>query len=649
MIDVPQEPMVFAAGTLIAGRYEVVTPIGSGGMGWVLHVLDRELERRSIALKLLYPHLVKDERIFTRFRRELLVTRELSHPNIVRMYDLGRTENNYHFISLEFVHGHSLKDLISGHSGLGVPVPDAIRILHDITQGVAYAHEQGVIHRDLKPDNVLVSSVGEVKICDFGIARTLWQENGLTKTGGAVGTPYYMAPEQIRGEEADHRTDIYSLGIIGFELLTGMRPFDDDNFYKLAHMHMNEPLPAEALGRVGAPDWLIDVVKRCAAKSPDERYEDASEILEELRTHVPTGRITLRPLSGVHSVSRKAIVQEVEPYVREQRRTTRILAGLMTLIILAINVYFTIHVRENDSSRAIAGGIIVSWERAIGFHMWPLRAYAGFWNVRIGEPLEPLLFRAIAKNDKWETKLFFDAGVSPDVRNELGETPLHVWAKVKDAENDTLIRLIKDGADVNALDARGETPLLAAIKAFRHWENLPRLLEVPGVNPDARDSEGTPAIILGAITIRNLAHSKSATFPLISAYFTAFMKAGARFDVADKDGVSLLHIVSSIDFYRQDLLDLCIGSKRYLDSPDPEGMTPLLRAAQSGSPFVVEALLNAGASPFATDHLNRNVLTVARSEIRPTVEELLRVRGIDPESLAPRTARPTSKTSDARS
>ena len=205
-------------GSIIAGRYEVIQQIGSGGMGMVFKCHDLTLDD-TVALKLLLPHLASDQGIFKRFRNEVLVARNLTHNNIVRIHDITAGEEGRFCISMEFVDGVSLKDIIYGIPGhesetqISLSFEQRLLIFYQILCGVAYAHNKGVIHRDLKPANVLISAQGEVKIVDFGTARVVGTDTNLTMTGQMIGTPDYMAPEQIRGEQLSAACDIYALGI----------------------------------------------------------------------------------------------------------------------------------------------------------------------------------------------------------------------------------------------------------------------------------------------------------------------------------------------------------------------------------------------------------------------------------------------------
>ena len=226
------------AGTTFARRYQIIEDLGKGGMGRVYKVLDTEVQEK-MALKLLHPDIAADEKTIERFRNELKLARAISHRNVCRMFDLGREEGTY-YITMEYVSGEDLKSLI--HRIGALPVGKAVSIGKQVCEGLSEAHRLGVVHRDLKPQNVMIDSEGNARIMDFGIARSL-TARGITGAGVMIGTPEYMSPEQVDGKEADPRSDIYSLGIILFEMLTGHVPFEGDTPLSIAVKQKSERPP----------------------------------------------------------------------------------------------------------------------------------------------------------------------------------------------------------------------------------------------------------------------------------------------------------------------------------------------------------------------------------------------------------------------
>ncbi len=272
-------------GTIVDGRYEILSPIGAGGMGEVLLAADNSLEREKIVIKILFPNVSRQKSLLARFKNEVLLARKLSHPNIVRIYDFGETDIGQHYLTMEYVEGKSLAHCIeTPEIKEKLSFYKAVQILYAIADALGYAHSKGVVHRDLKPDNVLLSNAGEIKITDFGVARSTLEDKGLTMTGEMVGTPYYMAPEQFRGDKIDGRADIYSFGIFAYELATGKVPFIHENYVGLCALHLTEPLPP--LEAPGVPSWFQDFVENCCEKEPSARFQTMAEVAVALSDHI---------------------------------------------------------------------------------------------------------------------------------------------------------------------------------------------------------------------------------------------------------------------------------------------------------------------------------------------------------------------------
>lgn len=219
--ETPKEELT--TGSTFASRYQIIEELGKGGMGKVYKVLDKEINAK-VALKLIKPEISADKKTIERFRNELKMAREISHKNVCRMYDLNKEEGTY-YITMEYVPGEDLKSFIRRSGQLAVGT--TIRIARQVCEGLAEAHRLGVIHRDLKPSNIMIDKEGHARIMDFGIARSL-KAKGITGAGIIVGTPEYMSPEQVGAKDVDQRSDIYSLGIILYEMTTGRLPFEAD-------------------------------------------------------------------------------------------------------------------------------------------------------------------------------------------------------------------------------------------------------------------------------------------------------------------------------------------------------------------------------------------------------------------------------------
>ena len=261
------------------GPYQVLRPIGSGGMGDVYQARDTRLER-SVALKLLPPEWSRHPEAKTRFLREARAVSKLEHPNVCTVHDMGETDDGRLFLVMGYYPGRTLADVLSEGA---VPADRARRIAIQVARGLAAAHSQGIVHRDIKPGNVILTDQEEVKILDFGIART-HDDTNLTRTGATPGTPAYMAPEQARGEEADPRSDLWSLGILLYEMLTGAKPFHGANHLATLRSIVDEDPKPLAERCPDVPEDLRDVVLRLLQKNPEARYQTAMEVLTNLET-----------------------------------------------------------------------------------------------------------------------------------------------------------------------------------------------------------------------------------------------------------------------------------------------------------------------------------------------------------------------------
>jgi tetratricopeptide (TPR) repeat protein len=270
-------PEGLGKGELFAGRFELIEEVGAGGMGRVYRAYDKKIGE-EIALKLLHPEVALDERTIERFRNEIKLARRISHRNICRLHELHE-EGKTLFITMEYVSGQDLKGLIREMGALSTG--KAISIAKQVAEGLAEAHDLGVVHRDLKPQNIMVDKEGMAKIMDFGIARSL-RTAGVTAEGMIIGTPEYMAPEQVEGLETDQRTDIYALGAILFEMATGRVPFEGDSPLSVAYKHKNElPVPPRKLN-AQIPEPFNQLILRCLEKEKENRYQSADELLADL-------------------------------------------------------------------------------------------------------------------------------------------------------------------------------------------------------------------------------------------------------------------------------------------------------------------------------------------------------------------------------
>ena len=270
---------------MLNGRYALIGVVGGGGMAQVYKARDNILGR-IVAVKVLRDQFTTDEQFVARFRREAQAAANLTHPNIVNVYDVGQ-DGDLHYIVMEFIAGQSLKELITRNAPL--PVEQAISIGAQILAGLEYAHRSGLIHRDIKPQNVLITNDGVVKVTDFGIAKSV-SDLGLTEAGQALGTAHYFSPEQAKGERVVPQSDIYAVGVTLYEMLTGRLPFESDNAVGLAYKHISEPPPSVRLLNPGVPSRLEAIIMKALAKEPQQRYPNAAEMERALRSVEAVGQ-----------------------------------------------------------------------------------------------------------------------------------------------------------------------------------------------------------------------------------------------------------------------------------------------------------------------------------------------------------------------
>ncbi|MCU1405252.1 MAG: pknB [Glaciihabitans sp.] len=358
---------------LLAGRYRVGELIGRGGMADVHEGTDARLGRR-VAIKLLKPNLANDPAFRTRFRREAQDAAKMAHPTIVRIFDAGEetvtdlegNERQLPFIIMEFVDGRLLKDILAEGA---LPADEAVRIIEQVLSALEYSHRAGVVHRDIKPGNIMVSTTGQVKVMDFGIARAISESSAtIAETSAIVGTAQYFSPEQARGETVDARTDLYSAGVVLFELLTGVAPFRGTNPVAVAYQHVNQnPAPPSTLNPKVSPALDV-VVLRALSKDRFARFQSAGEFREHVEA-AARGDVSPRPIPSKDSstslfgvnpdavASSEATLRQLN--IDEDARVTRpqsrppvawIAAGILVMVVVIVAVLsWTINLPQTGS------------------------------------------------------------------------------------------------------------------------------------------------------------------------------------------------------------------------------------------------------------------------------------------------------------
>jgi tetratricopeptide (TPR) repeat protein/predicted Ser/Thr protein kinase len=272
-----QEALLTTIREQFSAEYEVERELGRGGMAIVFRATEREL-RRPVALKILPPELALVASLAERFKREARMAASLDHPNIIPVFRVGQM-GGFHFIAMKFVEGRALDSIIASHGKL--PIPAALAVLRSSVAALAFAHEKGIVHRDIKGGNILIDREGRVVVSDFGIARAV-EDSAMTASGAVIGTPYFMSPEQCAGTRVGPASDQYSIGIVAFQMITGAVPFTSDTLPGIMQHHFFTPVPDMTLSRPDIPRGLVEVVNRSLAKKPEERFADTYDMLGAL-------------------------------------------------------------------------------------------------------------------------------------------------------------------------------------------------------------------------------------------------------------------------------------------------------------------------------------------------------------------------------
>ena len=343
-------------GQKINDRYEVIKSIGEGGMANVYLAHDLILDR-DVAVKVLRGDLAGDEKFVRRFQREALAASSLSHPNIVEMYDVGE-DNGTYYIVMEYIDGKTLKQLIKKRGAL--TISECIDIMVQLTDGIDHAHASYIIHRDLKPQNIMIQDNGEIKITDFGIAMAL-NNTQLTQTNSVMGSVHYLPPEQASGKGATVKSDIYSMGILFYELLTGTLPFRGDNAVEIAFKHIKNDIPSIKESNPSIPQSIENIVLKATAKNPKNRYSNAKEMHDDLLTALNEDRINEARIgfkypehegeieksdliaSSEENNKGPELIDDLDDETSKSSIVLWILSGIFIIIILALVCVFLIY------------------------------------------------------------------------------------------------------------------------------------------------------------------------------------------------------------------------------------------------------------------------------------------------------------------
>jgi serine/threonine-protein kinase len=328
-------------GTVLSGRYRLEAKLGSGGMSTVYLARDETLDR-SVAVKVMHREMSEQPDQLERFRQEARAVAKISHPNVVSVIDAGE-DGGYPYIVFEYVEGETLKQRISRIGALDTQ--EAIAYAIEVARGLTVAHTRQMIHRDIKPQNILIDHEGRAKLTDFGISRQL-EQDGMTATGRVLGTTDYVAPEQAMGRGSDQRSDIYSLGVVLYEMLVGQVPFEADSQVGVAMKHVNEELPDVQRRRPGVSAAVALVVERATAKKPDERYQEIGEMIDDLSTALEVEAARAGSTTGEAT----SVLDAVPPPKRKLATGNRASwLAIVALLLIGGGVLLAVHLIGNGS------------------------------------------------------------------------------------------------------------------------------------------------------------------------------------------------------------------------------------------------------------------------------------------------------------
>lgn len=560
---------LFSTGKILAGRYEFVRFLGSGGSGMVLLVRDRKFGNAEVVVKLLNPSIVESVNRYDRLRNESAVALELSHPNIAQTYSFESCQEFGYFITMEYLSGGTLSEQLQNFPH-GLVFDDLIKSLNQIVNGLIFAHSKGVLHRDIKPHNLLLDSNGSVKIADFGVSRMLWGDMAVTRAGDLLGSPQYMSPEQIESKVMDGRSDIYSLGITMFELATGQAPFSANTLYDLAMCHLGEPIPQISDFRTDAPSWFQEFLNRCCHKDRACRFQSMQELSGFLKSELKKSwkSFEIERVSAVFQLG----TENPEMHRRFRKEISVLFVGIS---FLALFLLFIVLCRTKIPLQRRVAAVILMAERNYQIDLSQLKSLLTI-EVEWGDKASFFV------SEYSRSRMFplLHAGMDPNFHYEVdGEmvTPIIYWSAYPTGTTfRTVSELVEHGANLNVQNSEGQSPLHRAIRY-----NGPEL-----------------ALYL--------------------------LSKGASTDLVDKQGNSVLHF--SVIFGLDDVTAKLLTSNVAVDLQDKQGNTALHYASSLGDQKTVELLIARGADPNISNFRGQRPVDLvdANSETSEMIVKLLK-------------------------
>jgi len=448
----PAAVPLLQTGEVLVGRYEILQLLGEGGMGAVYKAKDRELDR-FVALKLVRPELAANPAMIARFKRELLLSHQVTHKNVIRIYDLGDSDG-MKFISMEFVDGQDLRSLILERNKLSPE--ESVEIIIQVCRALEAIHAVGVIHRDLKPQNIMQDTNGRILVMDFGMARTI-ESDGMTQTGALVGTMEYMSPEQALAKELDHRSDIFSLGLILYELLTGVMPFKAESAVASLIKRNSEPATPVSDHDGTIPGALSNIVSRCLERDPQQRYQSSAELLRDLEAW-----------QGHRAAATLGFQPAVDPWGRTIHWP--LVTGLAAVLVLAIAGYVFRGPLFSPPAKKVASG------PALSLAILPLRNASGDPSLNwLGSSFADMLSTDIGQSAQLRTvsptslhQIFTDLRISSDT--VLDPATIHRVADFSSAERVVWGQYAKFGDKIR---------IDATLEDIKNDRSVPLKIEIP--------------------------------------------------------------------------------------------------------------------------------------------------------------------------